>query len=78
MHDFQTLMHKVRLLERSHKQQLGSEKNRQSDLQKRLNQAEREITTLRRDIKVKTSLVSGLGKILLDVSSVRHFSTFST
>ena len=78
MHDFQTLMHKVRLLERSHKQQLGSEKIRQSDLQKRLNQAEREITTLRRDIKVKTSLVSGLGKILLDVSSVRHFSTFST
>ena len=45
-------MHKIRLLERSHKQQLGSEKNRQSDLQKKLTQAEKEIDVLRIDIKV--------------------------
>ena len=54
----QTLMHKIRLLERSHKQQLGSEKNRQSDLQKRLTQADREIAQLRRDMKVNESLLT--------------------
>ena len=57
MFKLQTLMHKIRLLERSHKQQLGSEKNRQSDLQKRLTQAEREIDVLRRDIKVNNPIL---------------------
>ena len=39
-------------VETGFEQQLGFEKNRQSDLQKRLTQAEREIAQLRRDMKV--------------------------
>ncbi len=45
-------MHKLRLSERSHKHQLGQERNKQVALQKKLDQALRDIEDLRKELKV--------------------------
>jgi hypothetical protein len=55
---FQDLMHKLRLTDRSHKQQLSSEKNKQTNLQKKLQTAEKEIEDLKKDLKVNNNFVA--------------------
>ena len=46
------LMHKLRVTEKSHKQQMNAERNRQAMVQKRLEDSLKEITSLKKDLKV--------------------------